>query len=88
MSIFISEKNAKDIPHKVADIRTKIFPEMKFQGRVLTETDVKKLIGLNSWVYLHTCSDNRNQKRMARILKQRVDDRTRLIKQEFYRHQI
>ena len=35
----ISEKNAENMPHTVADITTKIFPEMKFRGRVLTETD-------------------------------------------------
>lgn len=43
----ISEKYAKDMPHTVADIRTKIFPEVKFRGRVFTETDENKLIGLN-----------------------------------------
>lgn len=35
------------MPHTVADIRTKIFPEMKFRGRVLTKTDENELIGLN-----------------------------------------
>jgi len=35
------------MPRTVADIRTKIFPEMKFRGRVLTESDEQKLIGLN-----------------------------------------
>lgn len=35
------------MPHTVADIRTKIFPEMKFRGRVLTETDELNWIALN-----------------------------------------
>lgn len=55
------------MPHTVADIRTKIFPEMKFRGRVLTETDELNWIALN-WVYLHTFSKTASRKEWLGIL--------------------